>query len=57
MRNPEDTKYVWDEENFRETDNPKFYLKWAEDKDSPILGISKWIPVVDLDKIKELNIN
>ena len=48
---------LWDEENFRETDNPKFYLKWAEDKDSPILGISKWIPVVDLDKIKELNIN
>jgi hypothetical protein len=48
---------LWDEENFRETDNPEFYLKWAEDKDSPILGISKWIPVVDLDKIKELNIN
>ena len=48
---------LWDEENFRETDNPEFYLKWAEDKDPPILGISKWIPVVDLDKIKELNIN
>ena len=48
---------LWDEENFRETDNPEFYLKWAEDKDSPILGISKWIPVVNLDKIKELNIN
>lgn len=48
---------LWDEENFREADNPEFYLKWAEDKDSPILGISKWIPVVNLDKIKELNIN
>lgn len=48
---------LWDEEDFRESNNFEFYLKWAEDKDSPTLGISKWIPVVDLDKIKELNIN
>jgi hypothetical protein len=48
---------LWVEEDFRESDNFEFYLKWAEDKDSPTLGISKWIPVVDLDKIKELNIN
>lgn len=48
---------LWDEEDFRESSNFEFYLKWAEDKDSPTLGISKWIPVVDLDKIKELNIN
>lgn len=48
---------LWDEEDFKQTDNPEFYLKWDKDKDSPTVGITKWIPVVDLDKIKELNIN
>lgn len=48
---------LWDEEDFKQTDNPEFYLKWDKDKDSPSAGIGKWIPVVDLDKIKELNIN
>lgn len=48
---------LWDEEDFKQTDNPEFYLKWDKDKDSPVIGITEWIPVVDLDKIKELNID
>jgi hypothetical protein len=48
---------LWDEEDFRNSGNFDFYLKWAEDKESPSVDVGHWFSVVDIEKLKKINLN
>ena len=48
---------LWDEDDFRNSDNPEFYLKWSKDKESPMVDAGHWFSVVDIEKLKKINLN
>jgi len=48
---------LWDEDDFRNSDNSNFYFKWSEEKESPSVDVGHWFSVIDIEKLKKININ